>query len=47
MRPMDFTGRPIKNMVYVDPPGLQGRALRSWVDKAVAHANTLPPKTSL
>jgi hypothetical protein len=44
VRPMDFTGRPMKSMVYVDPPGLQGPALRGWVEKAAAHASTLPPK---
>jgi TfoX/Sxy family transcriptional regulator of competence genes len=44
VRPMDFTGRPMKNMVYIDPPGLTGRALRTWVEKAAAHAKTLPAK---
>ena len=44
VRPMDFTGRPMRSMVYVDPPGLRGRALRAWVEKAAAHARTLPPK---
>lgn len=43
-RPMDFTGRPMRSMVYVDPPGLRGRALRTWVEKAVAHCRSLPPK---
>lgn len=37
VRPMDFTGRPMKNMVYIDAPGLAGRALRTWVEKAAAH----------
>ena len=45
VRPMDFTGRPMKSMVYVDPPGLRGRALRGWVEKAIAHSMTLPAKT--
>lgn len=45
VRPMDFTGRPLKGMVYVSPEGLRGRALRSWVEKAVAHARALPPKS--
>lgn len=43
VRPMDFTGRPLKGMVYVSPEGLRGRALRSWVEKAVAYARALPP----
>ncbi len=30
VRPMDFTGRPMKGMVFIDPPGLQGDALRQW-----------------
>lgn len=44
VRPMDFTGRPMKNMVYIDPPGLTGRALRTWVEKAATHAETRPAK---
>ena len=28
VRPMDFTGRPMKGMVFVDPAGLRGDALR-------------------
>jgi TfoX/Sxy family transcriptional regulator of competence genes len=45
VRPMDFTGRPMKGMVYVAPAGLRGRALRAWVEKAAAHARSLPAKT--
>ncbi len=44
VRPMDFTGRPKTGMVYVDSAGLRGVALRNWVEKAVAHARSLPPK---
>ena len=44
VRPMDFTGRPMKNMVYIDPPGHRGRALRAWVETAAAHARSLPAK---
>jgi hypothetical protein len=45
VRPMDFTGRPMKNMVYVDPPGLASEeALRKWVRQAVAFASSLPAK---
>jgi TfoX/Sxy family transcriptional regulator of competence genes len=46
VRPMDFTGRPMKGMVYIDPPGLRGRALRSWVERAATHATSRPPKRS-
>lgn len=45
VRPMDFTGRPMRSMVYVDPAGLRSRALRGWVEKAAAYTRTLPPKT--
>lgn len=44
VREMDFTGRPMRSMVYVDPPGLRGRALRTWVELAAGHARSLPPK---
>jgi TfoX/Sxy family transcriptional regulator of competence genes len=44
VRPMDFTGRPMKGMVFIDPDGLQGDALRQWVDAAVGYARGLPPK---
>ena len=44
VRPMDFTGRPMKGMVFVDPEGLHGDALRQWVDAAADYAGGLPPK---
>lgn len=44
-RPMDFTGRPMKGMVYVAPAGLASEEdLRGWVQRAVAFASTLPAK---
>jgi hypothetical protein len=43
VRPMDFTGRPMKGMVFIDPAGLQGDALRQWVDAAAGYARGLPP----
>jgi TfoX/Sxy family transcriptional regulator of competence genes len=44
-RVMDFTGRPMKNMVYVAPEGVQDDAeLRRWVGRAVGFAGSLPPK---
>jgi len=46
VRPMDFTGRPMKGMVFVEPGGLQGAALRQWVEAAAEHARGLPPKRS-
>ena len=44
-RPMDFTGRPMRGYVYVDPPGYDSDAkLRAWLDKGLAYARSLPPK---
>lgn len=44
VRPMDFTGRPMKGMIFVDPEGLRGDALRQWVAAAAGYAGGLPPK---
>ena len=44
VREMDFTGRPMKAMVFVEPAGLEGRALNEWVTSAAAFAAALPPK---
>jgi TfoX/Sxy family transcriptional regulator of competence genes len=44
-RPMDFTGKPMKSMVYVAPAGTEtDAALLAWVKRATAHTRTLPPK---
>jgi hypothetical protein len=44
-RPMDFTGRPMKSMVYVEPAGFaEEAALEAWVLRAVGFARSLPPK---
>jgi len=44
-RPMDFTGKPMKSMVYVAPAGTEtDAALFAWVQRATAHARTLPPR---
>ena len=44
-RPMDFTGRPMKGMVYVGPEGLRSDAdLNAWLRRAVEFTETLPPK---
>ena len=42
VRPMDFTGRPLKGFVYVSPAGYAGPALGRWVRRAVAYAATVP-----
>ena len=44
VQPMDFTGRPMTGMVYVDSEGLRGKGLRTWVEQAAGFARTLPPK---
>ena len=42
---MDFTGRPMHSMVYVEQAGLRGVAIARWVDQAAEYARTLPPKS--
>jgi hypothetical protein len=43
--PMDFTGKPMKSMVYVRPEGYESDAdLARWVETAVRFAKTLPAK---
>ena len=45
VRPMDFTGRPLKGYVYVGPGGTRtAAALEKWVDRGLAFARTLPSK---
>jgi TfoX/Sxy family transcriptional regulator of competence genes len=42
---MDFTGRPLKGMVYVRPPGVRGaQQLKFWVDRGLEFARSLPAK---
>ncbi|HEX4806149.1 MAG TPA: TfoX/Sxy family protein [Conexibacter sp.] len=44
-RPMDFTGRPMRNMVYVAPAGTAtDAALRDWIRRALAFVDTLPAR---
>ena len=44
-RPMDFTGRALAGMVYVDPPGHRRDAdLRAWLARAMRFVRTLPPR---
>jgi len=44
VRPMDFTGRALKNMVYVDPAAASDTELSEWISRAVQFAQSLPPK---
>jgi TfoX/Sxy family transcriptional regulator of competence genes len=44
-RPMDFTGKPMKGMVYVEPAGFASAGdLKTWISRAVEFALSLPPK---
>jgi len=45
VRPMDFTGRPMTGMVFVDPPAIASEAgLVAWVTRGARFAASLPPK---
>ncbi len=45
VRPMDFTGRPMRGFLFVDPPGIASSAsLRKWIGRATAHAEAKPRK---
>jgi TfoX/Sxy family transcriptional regulator of competence genes len=45
VRPMDFTGRPMKGFVFVSSKGTATEArLRRHVQSALAFVETLPPK---
>ena len=44
-RPMDFTGRPMRGFIYVDPAGTRnGSSLSKWIRMGSDFAATLPPK---
>lgn len=44
-RPMDLTGRPLKGFIFVMPAGLRGqKALKTWVERGMRYAGSLPPK---
>lgn len=44
-RPMDFTGRILKSMLFVQPAGYKtAPALNRWLAQAVAFAQTQPKK---
>jgi len=45
VRPMDFTGRPMKGMVFVEAGGTEADDdLGGWVDAGADFAASLPPK---
>jgi hypothetical protein len=50
VRPMDFTGKPLRGFVYVSPPGFRTTAaLRTWLARGerVAQAKAAQPTTRL
>ncbi len=45
-REMDFTGRSMKGMVYVDPNGIsEDDDLEAWLRRGLAYTRSLPPKS--
>ena len=45
VRPFDFTGRPMKGIVYVSPERTEsGEGLTEWVETGADYAASLPPK---
>ena len=44
-REMDFTGKPMKGYVYVDPEGFESDAdLEKWIGLCVRFNESMPPK---
>jgi len=44
-RPMDFSGRPMKGMVFVGPQGYStDDQLRAWVEQTLDYTRSLPVK---
>lgn len=44
-RIMDFTGKPLKGFVYVEPPGIENEDdLDAWLERCQNFVTELPPK---
>lgn len=44
-REMDFTGKPLRGFVYVDPLGFESdEDLESWIERGARFARSLPAK---
>ena len=44
-RPMDFTGKPSRGMVYVGTGGFRtDEDLKAWIERGLRFVKTLPPK---
>jgi hypothetical protein len=45
VRPMDFTGRPMRGFLFVDPPAItSSTSLGKWLDRATTYAESRPKK---
>ena len=45
VREMDFTGKPLRGMVYVEPAGIENdKDLNEWINTCLLFIKTLPPK---
>jgi hypothetical protein len=45
VREMDFTGKPMKGFIYIDPAGFESdKDLQYWVTLSETYAKSLPPK---
>jgi TfoX/Sxy family transcriptional regulator of competence genes len=44
-RPMVMRGRTMEGYVYVDPPELATRTVKTWVDLSIRFVRTLPAKS--
>ena len=44
VRPMDFTGRPMKGFLYVSQRSLTGAKLKEWLKRCFAYTSSLPQK---
>ena len=43
VRPMDFTGKPMKGFLFIEPAGIKTTvALRGWIKRCLAHIDTMP-----
>jgi len=46
VKEMDFTGKPMKGMVYIQPEGIaEDDDLLHWIKTCLQFIKTLPPKT--
>ena len=45
VKPMDFTGRPLRGFLYVLGEGVKSQTqLKRWIDAGLTHARSLPQK---